>query len=201
VPGATLTQGARVPGTSLELEPARAAFNLGAMMDGAALAAILPVADYLARKAHNEATAPPLLRDVLAAICEARHLPPADGAIAGVMHLLGASRSQLAAALQLDRHPIAAAPASRRSCGEAAAQAVRISFRVMAGAAESPAIQPGRSPAGPIAARAPGDDFAASVEALFPVPQAALIRERIANRISIDATPVHEFVALLVRNG
>ncbi len=201
MPGATLTQGARVPGTSLELEPARAAFNLGAMMEGAALAAILPVADYLARKAHNEATAPPLLRDVLAALSQTRQRPPAQGAITGVMHLLGASGSQLAAALQLDRHFVAAAPASRRRCAEAAAQAVRISFRVMAGAPDAPAIPPARRATGPGASRAPGDDFAASVEALFPLAQAALIRARMADRVGIAATPVHEFVALLVRNG
>ena len=190
-----------MPGTSLELEPARAAFNLGAMMHGAALAAILPVADYLARKAHNEATEPPLLRDVLAAISETRHLPPAQCAIAGVMHLLGASREQLAVALHLDRPTLADAPAGRRACGEAAAQAVRISFRVMSGAPDALASHPDRSSAGPGLARGLPDDFAASVAALFPLTQATLIRARIADRARIAATPVHEFVALLVRNG
>ena len=32
VPGAVLSGGARVPGTSYELEPVRAAFNIGAMI-------------------------------------------------------------------------------------------------------------------------------------------------------------------------
>jgi len=32
VPGATLNRGARVPGTSYELDPVRAAFNLGVMI-------------------------------------------------------------------------------------------------------------------------------------------------------------------------
>ena len=171
------------------------------MMEGAALGAILPVADYLARKAHNEATEPPLLRDVLAAISETRHLPPAHRALAGVMHLLGASREQLTAALHLDRPTVANAPAGRRACGEAAAQAVRISFRVMCGAPDPLASPPERSSVGPGLARALPDDFAASVEALFPLTQATLIRARIADRVRIAATPVHEFVALLVRNG
>jgi 2-methylcitrate dehydratase PrpD len=65
VPGATLTRGARVPGTSYELDPINAAFNIGAMMrwldcNDTGLAAewghpsdnlggILAVADYLSR--------------------------------------------------------------------------------------------------------------------------------------------------------
>ena len=52
VPGATLPLGARVPGTSLELDPASAAFNLGAMIRGERacpadhVAAALAAADY-----------------------------------------------------------------------------------------------------------------------------------------------------------
>ncbi len=171
------------------------------MMEGAALAAILPVADYLARKAHNEATEPPLLRDVLAAISETRHLPPAHCAIAGVMHLLGASHEQLTAALHLDRPTLGNAPVGRRAYGEAAAQAVRISFKVMSGAPDPLASPPERYSAGPGLARALPYYFVASVEALFPLTQATLIRARIADRVRIAATPVHEFVALLVRNG
>ena len=69
VPGASLTTGARVPGTSFELDPVQAAFNFGTMIRwldyndtwlGAEwghpsdnLGAILAVADYLSR--NNEA--------------------------------------------------------------------------------------------------------------------------------------------------
>ena len=200
MPGGTLTQGARVPGTSLELEPALAAFNLGAMMNGAALAAILPVADYLARKAHNEASAPLRVGDVLAAMHQARAMLRSECAIAGVMHLLGAGVEKLSAAMQLDR-PAPGAPAGRRACAEAAAYAVQVSLQVMGGA--SPASLKIHRPASPEVPRrcALHQDFAASVDALFPVRQAALIHLRIADRASVAAMPVHEFVALLVRNG
>jgi hypothetical protein len=196
-----MTQGARVLGTSLELEPSMAAFNLGAMMGGAALAAILPVADFLARRAHNEATAPPLMCDVLAAMNAARQMRPADGAMAGVLHLLGGSREQLSAALHLARPAPADAPASRRACAEAAALAVRISFQVMPGAQDAFVRTPAQWPPALAPARAEQDDFAASVAALFPIRQAALIRTRIADCAHVAAMPVHEFVALLVRNG
>lgn len=66
VPGATLANGARVPGTSYELDPVQAAFNIGAMVrwldyndtwlaaewghPSDNLGAILAIADYLSRK-------------------------------------------------------------------------------------------------------------------------------------------------------
>ena len=87
VPGAVMPGGARVPGTSLELDPAQAAFCLGVMLcrsaggearldppcarASASLAALLATADYLARKARMEGQSPPTLRDVLAAIVKA----------------------------------------------------------------------------------------------------------------------------------
>src|SRR6266403_2741948 len=73
VPGAVMPGGARVPGTSFELDPVQAAFNIGAMIrwldfndtSPAAewghpsdnLGGILAVADYLARKAIMEGRA------------------------------------------------------------------------------------------------------------------------------------------------
>jgi 2-methylcitrate dehydratase len=77
VPGATLPLGARVPGTSLELDPASAAFNLGAMIVGARpgpadhVAAALAAADYAARHAHYDGVAPPTVADLLAALRQA----------------------------------------------------------------------------------------------------------------------------------
>jgi 2-methylcitrate dehydratase len=77
VPGATLPLGARVPGTSLELDPASAAFNLGAMICGARpgpadhVAAALAAADYAARHAHADGVAPPTVADLLAALRQA----------------------------------------------------------------------------------------------------------------------------------
>ncbi len=87
VPGATLPLGARVPGTSLELEPASAAFNLGAMIRGEQpcaadhVAALLAAADYVARHAHYDGVAPPTVGDLIAALVRADALAraPAGG--------------------------------------------------------------------------------------------------------------------------
>ncbi len=81
VPGATMTGGARVPGTSYELDPVAAAFNIGCMIryldfndtwlaaewghPSDNLGGILAVADYLSRKNVAEGKAPLTLRTVL----------------------------------------------------------------------------------------------------------------------------------------
>jgi 2-methylcitrate dehydratase len=81
VPGATLSGGARVPGTSYELDPVLAAFNIGAMnrwldFNDTWLAAewghpsdnlggILAVSDYLSRQARREGKDPLTMKDVL----------------------------------------------------------------------------------------------------------------------------------------
>ncbi len=90
VPGAVMPGGARVPGTSFELEPVQAAFNIGAMIrwldfNDAWLAAewghpsdnlggILAVSDYLSRKARMEGTRPLTVRDVLTAMIKAHEI-------------------------------------------------------------------------------------------------------------------------------
>lgn len=110
--GATLAHGARVPGTSLELNPPMAAFNIGAMVCCVDFAAILAVADYLARRAHNDGHAPPRVGDVLTALIKARSLRGmlADGAkpasatlcatTAVLAQLLGGQARQIAAAVE-----------------------------------------------------------------------------------------------------
>jgi 2-methylcitrate dehydratase len=81
VPGANLTGGARVPGTSHELDPAQAAFAIGTQIrwldfndtwlaaewghPSDNLGAILAVGDYLSRKAEHEGGTPFTVRDVL----------------------------------------------------------------------------------------------------------------------------------------
>ena len=81
VPGATLPGGARVPGTSHELDPAQAAFAIGTQIrwldfndtwlaaewghPSDNLGSILAVADYLSRKAVREGGRPLTVRDVL----------------------------------------------------------------------------------------------------------------------------------------
>jgi len=90
VPGATMAGGARVPGTSYELDPVQAAFNIGAMIrwldfndtwlaaewghPSDNLGGILAVADWQARKAVAEGRSPPTVRDVLTAMIKAHEI-------------------------------------------------------------------------------------------------------------------------------
>lgn len=90
VPGATMTGGSRVPGTSFELDPVQGAFNIGAMIrwldfndtwlaaewghPSDNLGAILSVADYLSRKAVNEGNKPLTVRDVLTGMIKAHEI-------------------------------------------------------------------------------------------------------------------------------
>jgi len=90
VPGATLPGGARVPGTSYELEPVMAAFNIGAMIrwldfndtwlaaewghPSDNLGGILAMADYLTRIARAEGKEPLTMKDVLIAMIKAHEI-------------------------------------------------------------------------------------------------------------------------------
>ena len=90
VPGATLPGGARVPGTSYELEPVMAAFNIGAMIrwldfndtwlaaewghPSDNLGGILAVADYLSRQNRAAGRDPLPMRDVLTAMIKAHEI-------------------------------------------------------------------------------------------------------------------------------
>src|SRR5450432_2485906 len=85
VPGATLTNGARVPGTAFELDPIGAAFNIGAMIrwldfndtwlaaewghPSDNLGAILAVADYLSRSGKRV-----VVRDLLTGMIKAHEI-------------------------------------------------------------------------------------------------------------------------------
>ncbi|HXR90967.1 MAG TPA: bifunctional 2-methylcitrate dehydratase/aconitate hydratase [Steroidobacteraceae bacterium] len=90
VPGAVMPGGARVPGTSFELDPVQAAFSIGAMIrwldfndtwlaaewghPSDNLGGILATADYLSRKAIMEGRQPLTVRDVLAAMIKAHEI-------------------------------------------------------------------------------------------------------------------------------
>ena len=90
VQGAVMPGGARVPGTSYELEPVQAAFNIGAMVrwldfndtwlaaewghPSDNLGGILAVADYLARQAVMSGGTPLKVRDVLTAMIKAHEI-------------------------------------------------------------------------------------------------------------------------------
>ena len=103
VPGATMPGGARVPGTSYELDPVQAAFNIGAMIrwldfNDAWLAAewahpsdnlggILAVADYLSRSAAAEGRESMTVRDVLTAMIKAYELQGVSALENGFNHV------------------------------------------------------------------------------------------------------------------
>ena len=90
VPGATLPGGARVPGTSFELDPVQAAFNIGTLVrwldfndtwlaaewghPSDNLGAILAVADYMSRKELRDGGQPLTVRDVLTAAIKAHEI-------------------------------------------------------------------------------------------------------------------------------
>lgn len=90
VPGAILPRGARVPGTSFELDPVQAAFNIGTMIrwldyndtwlaqewghPSDNLGGILAMADYLSRQALTNAQSPMMMRDVFTAMIKAHEI-------------------------------------------------------------------------------------------------------------------------------
>src|SRR5688500_14280957 len=90
VPGATMPGGARVPGTSYELDPVQAAFNIGAMIrwldfndtwlaaewghPSDNLGGILAVADYLSRRNAAQGKASMTVKDVLTAMIKAHEI-------------------------------------------------------------------------------------------------------------------------------
>jgi 2-methylcitrate dehydratase len=90
VPGAVMPGGARVPGTSFELDPVQAAFNIGAMIrwldfndtwlaaewghPSDNLGGILAVSDYRARNAVMSGQSPLKVRDVLTAMIKAHEI-------------------------------------------------------------------------------------------------------------------------------
>jgi 2-methylcitrate dehydratase len=90
VPGAEMPGGVRVPGLSWQLDPVRAAFNIGAMIrwldfndtwlaaewghPSDNLGAILAIADYLSRKSVAAGFSPPTVRDVLTGMIKAHEI-------------------------------------------------------------------------------------------------------------------------------
>lgn len=133
VPGAVMPGGARVPGTSLELEPAQAAFCISLMIcrpaggeqwaapGGAraadSLGAILAAADYQARKAVMEGKPPPKVRDVLAALLKALEIQSVLAAFDDSYYAVGGSPLRVAR--------VAATALSAAQLGATAGQIIR----------------------------------------------------------------------------
>ncbi|MCH8078546.1 MAG: bifunctional 2-methylcitrate dehydratase/aconitate hydratase [Proteobacteria bacterium] len=90
VAGATMSNGARVPGTSFELDPVMASFNIGCMIrwldfndtwlaaewghPSDNLGGILATADYISRKNLVEDKAPLMIQDVITAMIKAHEI-------------------------------------------------------------------------------------------------------------------------------
>lgn len=90
VPGAVMTGGAKVPGTSFQLDPVMAAFNIGCMIrwldfndtwlaaewghPSDNLGGILAMADYLSRQAVAAGKKPLVMRDVLTGMIKAHEI-------------------------------------------------------------------------------------------------------------------------------
>jgi 2-methylcitrate dehydratase len=90
VPGSTVPNGARIPGTEYELDPINAAFNIGAMIrwldfndtwlaaewghPSDNLGGILAVADWLSRTRIAQGDSPLLMKDVLTAMIKAHEI-------------------------------------------------------------------------------------------------------------------------------
>jgi len=178
VPGAVMAGGARVPGTSYDLDPVQAAFNLGAMIrwldfndtwlaaewghPSDNLGAILPVADWLSRRAIAEGRRPFTVGDVTTAMIKAHEIQGVIGlensfnrvgldhvllvrvaSTAVVTQMLGGTKQQVidavsnawidGGALRTYRH--APNTGSRKSwaAGDAASRAVRLALISVAG--------------------------------------------------------------------
>ena len=252
VPGATLARGARIPGTSLELEPVAAAFGLGFAAGWRRgsdpvrenLGAIVALLDYLARRAHERGSTPPTIGVLLGSLDRAARIqcaleaepgyPHADGtarlavrvaSAAIAAQLLGGGTTTIAAAATHawmegvpPRHPRArpVAPSVAWAAADATSRGLRCALWALAtvGAGNSGGADAGGDRADPDsvarfvgATPSPVDPrdalahFATSLEPLFGERRRAAILRCVSDRETFVAMPVHQFVALLVRNA
>lgn len=260
VPGATFPGGARVPGTSLELEPVQAAYNIGLLLRGFAaddgtlaggighpsdsLGALLAIADYRARQAILTGGVPPTMRDVLAAMIKAHEIQAAlvfdkspdrcelgpllglrIAATAVATAMSGGTEDQVVNALSnafLDGvalhgwFAVPHDPARRsRAVGDACSRAVRHALMAVAGETACTVVLKGDSiridrklgstrMENPMHRLDPASlqaRYAESVAALYPPKQQPLVQGLFADPAKLDAMPVQQFMAALVRNG
>jgi 2-methylcitrate dehydratase len=225
LPGATLVGGARVPGTSLELEPSQAAWCVGWLTAQPVWGALLPLCDYLARRAVLTGVRPARVATLLQASAQVRSfarslvLPSPNEslatrvAIAGVAaRLLGASDAELEAALALalaDGVPLHS-PGTPVASAALASSAIRAALQgrggvpAMPGVLGMPAFE-GLTLREPEIASPPGDAFATwhrfddAVRRRFPEKAAARLLAAIHSDVPIETLAVQSFVAALVR--
>lgn len=190
-PDAALAFGARIPGTSCELQPASAAAWLGMLMHVDRPAAVdvvapaLAVADHLARRAPYEGYEAPRIADLCGVLERAAALhvalaqdprcgtdPWLASRVAGTWAaalLLGADESQWRDAVRCAALDDASAAVCRRAAGENAARAVRHAQVACGEAAPTaPAVGTTARRALQPAAAALNAEFAAAVRAALP---------------------------------
>jgi hypothetical protein len=207
LPGALLAGGARVPGTSLELDPPQAAWCIAWPCGNARVGALLALGDYLARRAVLAGTRPPLVAQLLQGLASARALvmdedvPGAtDVVLAGIAaRWLGGDESLVATTLAL----AAAGPAPQDAAAAAfaalrAALLARAGVRA-AGAARLALPDPPATPAVAFDEAAAWRRFELAVGARFPARQAPRLLAAVGPTTDIAAMPLQRFVAALVR--
>jgi 2-methylcitrate dehydratase len=219
LPGATFVGGARVPGSALELEPSQASWCTAWLAHDAFIGALLPLLDYLARRAVLTGARAPRVTALLEAIAHARGLAaslrlPAPAheapvlescaariAIAAVgARLMGGSahEAQVAVSLAfadglapLDGSDVGA---KARACAAAAAAGVRAALFARAGAPGLPGIVSGR-PGGFEASLLGGGVVtlgeASAFEAAAPMPDALATWHRFEGAVRRRFNPRH----------
>lgn len=161
LPGATFVGGARVPGSSLELEPSQAAYCVAWLSGSAHLGALLPLTDYLSRRAVMSGARPLRVAQLLQAARESRalarslRLPPSFAALPGAStlttrvavagvaaRLLGVRAEVIAGSLSL-AFGEGVTPhdgTMERACAAAASAGVRSALLARAGAPPMPRV-------------------------------------------------------------
>ena len=200
------------------------------------LGAVLPVADFLSRKAVPDAKPAATVRDLLRVSIKAREIqrclagagdldPTSCAMIAAAAvstAMFGGSQGHITAAIEIALQrarprDAAVVSQSRWAAGEAVSQGVRLALLALAGppAEHTAAPGPGRElddlPGERLLRAPPSSEVAAlgvqvlqelenAVAGHFSPAQAGKLHAVLADRVTVMAMPVHEFVSLLVRN-
>jgi hypothetical protein len=208
LPGALLAGGARVPGTSLELDPPQAAWCIAWPCGNARVGALLALGDYLARRAVLAGSRPPLVAQLLQGLASARTLatnrdvPGAtDVVLAGIAaQWLGGDETLVATTLAL-----AATGPAPQDVAAAAFAALRAALLARAGVLPAGDArlalhdQPLAAPAAALDEAAVWRRFELAVAARFPARQVPRLLAAVGPNVDLAALPLQRFVAALVR--
>jgi hypothetical protein len=203
VPGATLPGGARIPGTSYELDPVQAAWNLALLLHWEAPDAPPQLADPLADPLADSLAAALAVADWSARCALLQGLRPITvGEL--LERVMGAERADPAATPTPTPTPEDCRQSRVQRRADAIAATVRHALRAGAASrppAAGPLSEPARAAGAAAAARAVlPDEFTTAVTARLSAKRATELLALAADRSRLEATPVNAFVALLVTN-